>query len=577
MKKAYIGIAAALVAGLLLGYLIFGGSSSAEVPHNHETEAEAGMWTCSMHPQVMQPQPGSCPICGMDLIPAETGDMQAGQDQIRMSAHAMALADIRTIQVGAQSPGTEQRIRLSGKVSENTEANRVQASFFDGRIEKLQVNYVGQKVTEGQQLASIYSPGLVAAQQELLTAAPLKTEQPELYRAVRNKLRNWKLTDAQIDRIEASGQVREAVPVYATVSGTVTEVLTAEGDYVKAGQPIARLSNLSTVWAELDAYERHLGQLSVGQSVRIQSKALPGKQYQARISFIDPILDTKTRTVTVRATLENPEGQLKPGMFISGEIETGVPQGAGDVLTIPASAVLWTGERSLVYVRTTPGQPVFEMREVRLGERSGEEYAVLEGLEAGEDIVAQGAFTVDAAAQLQGKKSMMNRSGEGAADPHAGHGGMPSQAGMETWPEGLRTAYPQLLGQYLNLKDALVASQASDAREAATDLREALPEIGATSPAGEAMAAMRQHLDRLLAAGGDLERQRAEFQQISNLLIGLGGEMGSAEAPLYVQFCPMADDFKGAYWVSREPEIRNPYFGDAMLTCGEVRQTWKGE
>lgn len=576
MKRNALYLAAAVLGGLLLGYLIFGGGTdpvTADPAHGAEAHAGETFWTCSMHPQIMQPEPGSCPICGMDLIPAESGDQGLGPDQIRLSANAMALADIQTVRVGGETPEAEQTLRLSGKIEVNAQAISVQASFYDGRIEQLFVNYIGQQIRKGERLATLYSPGLIAAQQELLTAAPLKESQPALYRAVRNKLRNWKLTDTQIEQIEASGQVREAFPILSTVSGTVTEVLTAEGDYVSAGQPIARLSNLGSVWANLDAYERQVSRIRVGQPVRIVSNAHPDTEFQAKISFIDPILDAQTRTVTVRATLDNSQGLLKPGMFITGHLE-GNKTAAEGPLQIPATAVLWTGERSLVYVRAVAGEPVFEMREVTLGNRMGDQYTVLEGLSVGEEIVAHGTFTVDAAAQLQGKKSMMNRSGSKAMETQP----FGSAQILGDWPQALQKAYPALLDGYLALKDALVGSDSPGAMGAAHAMQTALPkaEAGWSDGLKTTLSGLSAHIEQFHKGGDTLEAQRAAFQQLSELMIRLGGAMSSAESPLYVQYCPMADSNKGAYWISRESEIRNPYFGDAMLTCGEVRATWGG-
>ncbi len=557
MKKTTLWIILALAAGLLLGYLVFApGKAAADARHQHpEDSAQTALWTCSMHPQILRPEPGKCPICGMDLIPAEAGDAALGPEQFRLSANALALADVRTLRVGGAAGQENQTLRLSGTVAVNTQAISVQASYFDGRIEELLVNYTGQNVAKGQRLATIYSPGLVAAQQELLTAGPMKQTQPDLYKAVRRKLLNWKLSEAQIDAIEASGQVRENFPILATVSGTVSEVLTAEGDYVSAGQPVARVSNLGSVWAEFDAYERQLDQLRLGQEVRIESNAYPGKEFRARINFIDPSLDARTRTVTVRATLDNAEGLFKPGMFLSGQIELGKAP-ASSQLAIPASAILWTGERSLVYIRAVSDQPVFEMREVRLGSRIGDEYAVLDGLQGGEEIVAQGAFTIDAAAQLQGKKSMMN---PGDARP-AVQGGL-SAAGFEG-----------LLPFYLELKDALVASSSETAGKVAGKAVAFLDK----HPEASSLAAMREGFSAL-AGAKDLAGQREAFRQVSDLLIGSGQGMEHYAHTLYVQFCPMANNNKGAYWLSSQQEIRNPYFGDAMLGCGETRATWAAD
>ncbi len=210
MKKIliYIGI---LAAGLLLGYWLFNsseGKSEVEQEHSEETTQ---MWTCSMHPQIMQSEPGDCPICGMELIPAEAGADGLNVDQFKMTENALALANIQTTSVGG-GEATGNNLKLSGKIQVNEEANAVQVAYFAGRIEKLNVNFTGENVNRGELLATIYSPELVAAQQELLTASKMKEKQPALYKAVRNKLKLWKLSDKQIDAIEASGGVRENFP-----------------------------------------------------------------------------------------------------------------------------------------------------------------------------------------------------------------------------------------------------------------------------------------------------------------------------------------------------------------------------
>ena len=198
MKKNIIYISIAVIAGLLAGYLIFGNSgteqndvkdlSDMSDTHDHSGESENQMWTCSMHPQIMQPEPGDCPICGMDLIPAESGANGLAMNEIKMTENAMALANIQTSVVGKGQIGSNS-LKLSGKIKANEESNAVQVIYFGGRIEKLYVNSTGERVRAGQRLATIYSPDLVAAQQELLTASSLKESQAELYKAVRNKLK----------------------------------------------------------------------------------------------------------------------------------------------------------------------------------------------------------------------------------------------------------------------------------------------------------------------------------------------------------------------------------------------------
>ena len=419
MKKyiIYIGL---LAIGLLLGWLFFGSSSNKEAAHNHNEIAETNKtWTCSMHPQIMQPEPGSCPICGMDLIPAASGADGLSADQFKLTKNAMALANVQTSIVGnTKLDGNS--IKLSGKIVENEEANAVQVSYFSGRIERLNINFTGEEIRSGQLLATIYAPELVAAQQELLTAASLKESQPSLYKAVRNKLKLWKLSENQIDQIETSGKVKENFPVYATVSGTVSEKLVEQGDYIKQGQPLLKVTNLNTVWANFDVYENQINFFRKGQEVLISTNAYPDKEFKGKVSFIDPILNSRTRTVKLRVVLNNSKNNFKPGMFIEGKINQ-INGTKKQEFSIPSSSVLWTGKRSVVYIKTNKDEPIFEMREVTLGNSTGDTYEVLKGLIIGDEIVTNGTFTIDAAAQLQGKKSMMNKKGGITSSEHEGH------------------------------------------------------------------------------------------------------------------------------------------------------------
>jgi Cu(I)/Ag(I) efflux system membrane fusion protein len=422
MKKNMIYLAVAVTVGFLVGYLIFGTALVEDKPavHEHGTEVKTDtMWTCAMHPQILQPQPGNCPICGMELIPAESGTDGLAINQFKMTKNALALADIQTTTIGQGSSGSH-ALKLSGTIVENEKAIATQASYFNGRIEKLFVNFEGEEVRTGQLLVNIYSPELVSAQQELLTAARLKQDQPALYQAVRNKLAQWKLSENQIEKIENSGQVQEYFPVYSNVSGTVTEIMVEAGDYVKQGSPLFRIADLSTVWAVFDAYEKQVSLLKEGQNIEIFTKSFSNKKFDAKISFIDPVLNPTKRTVSVRAVLKNTNGLLKPGMFVAGSLKLGTPIKEESIL-VPETAVLWTGERSVVYIKTKAKDPTFEMREIVLGAAINGGYVVISGLEIGEEIVTNGTFTVDAAAQLRGKKSMMNEDAGKSMTGHEGH------------------------------------------------------------------------------------------------------------------------------------------------------------
>jgi Cu(I)/Ag(I) efflux system membrane fusion protein len=576
MKKEniiYIGIA--LVVGLLAGYLIFGGNMETVLvdEHDHSPEMASGeMWTCSMHPQIMQPEPGSCPICGMDLIPADNGGEGLAVNQIKMTENAMVLAGVETIKVGAGA-NAEEYVRISGKVAVNQESDAVQSAYFDGRIERIHVNFEGEQVRKGQKLATIYAPALVSAQQELLTATKLKESQPQLYKAVRNKLKLWKLSDTHIDQIESSGKVLENFPVYANVSGVVSEIMVEEGDYIKTGSPLVKVANLNSVWAIFDAYENQLSLFKEGQTLDVSTNSYPNETFTAKVSFVAPTLNQQTRTLEVRAELDNQKGMLKPGMFVQAEVKVDNKQD-GEVLTIPESAVLWTGKRSLVYVQPNPNSSTFEMREVELGNLINGSYVVNSGLNSGELVVAKGTFTVDAAAQLQGKKSMMNQDSKAMQMGHEGHSDLENTMKMEFSQEA-ETKFGDLLKVYLNLKDALVASD--------QELTQTLAKKGAgiaSELSGMPMDDMgKSHITRLasqlkeMGSKSDLEGQREVFVSLSQNMIQIGRQMQGLDAKLYVQNCPMANNDKGANWLSLEEEIRNPYYGDTMLTCGSIIDT----
>ena len=597
MNKNIIYVVVALIIGLLGGFLLFGGDSTAALKnsaenHDHSAEnASKQMWTCSMHPQIMQPEPGDCPICGMDLIPAETGAEGLSANEIKMSENAMALANIQTTIVGEGQAGANS-LKLSGKIKANEESNAVQVTYFGGRIEKLFVNSTGETVSAGQRLATIYSPELVAAQQELLTASSMKEAQPALYKAVRSKLKLWKLSEKQINAIESAGKVQENFPVFATVSGTVTDKMVEEGDYLKQGQPLYKIANLNTVWAEFDAYESQIASLKKGQSIKVTTNAYGNEVFDAKISFIDPLLNSATRTVIVRAVLNNSKKLFKPGMFVEAAIQ-GSQSSVKNSISVPSTAVMWTGERSVVYLKTNPNEPIFEMREVQLGNATGDSYIILDGLNNGDEVVTNGTFTVDAAAQLQGKKSMMNREGGKSTTGHEGHLGMQegntdkSSAGTDHSKMAERidvsskfqNQLKDVFGNYILLKDALVDDNAKMAQSAAKQISQSLTKVNMKLLSDEKahnhwMTILKELKSSATAIANTtaIATQRTHFNHLSaHLQSSL--ELFGINQKVYVEFCPMADSNKGAYWLSNNKEIRNPYYGASMLTCGEVKST----
>jgi Cu(I)/Ag(I) efflux system membrane fusion protein len=416
MKKLfsnkYVRYGLFIIGGIFVGWLAFHSPHKTEEKlQSTEQVSNTTIWTCAMHPQIRMDQPGKCPICGMDLIPLrqEAGAANIDPDAIRLTKEAAQLASIQTSIVTHQKPVKE--VRLYGKVQADERSIQSQVSHIPGRIEKLMVNFTGEKVNKGQLLAVIYSPELITAQQELLEAVKTKQVQSEIYEAAKDKLRQWKLTDSQIADIENSGKVKDNFEILSNTNGVIIARRVNNGDYVDQGTVLFDVTDLSHVWVMFDAYESDLPFIKTGDRLAFTIQAQPGINFAGNIIFIDPVIDPVTRVAKVRIEINNESGRLKPEMFATGIVKADLNQ-FRDKLVIPRSAVLWTGTRSIVYIKQKDiEEPVFKMREIELGPSLGNSYIVVNGLNEGEEIVTNGTFSIDAAAQLEGKPSMMNPQG----------------------------------------------------------------------------------------------------------------------------------------------------------------------
>lgn len=569
-----------LMLGLLIGWLIKPSASGSDNHEAHQTEraasTEATEWTCSMHPQIRRPEPGQCPICGMDLIPLEDDMPEQNPMEIGMSPTAMQLANIQTAIVGRGAPVKE--VRMNGKVQPDERLVFSQVTHLAGRVEELAVNFTGEPVKKGQKLASIYSPELVTAQEELFSAMRIKDMQPALFAAAKEKLRNWKLTEQQVENIIAAGKPQERFPILADVSGIVMEKKVKPGDYLMRGMPLYDIVDLSRVWVLFDVYESDMPWMKVGSTVSFTIQSLPGESFNGRVAFIDPAIDPASRVASARVEVANPGGKLKPEMFASGIVKTRL-ESQGESLMAPRSAVLWTGERSVVYVKRAGGQGVsFLMREITLGPLVGDSYVVKEGLEPGEEIAVNGAFSIDAAAQLAGKPSMMNPPG-GAANTGHQHGGVATEGAVAISQE-TKAAIRKLFGIYFALKDALVKGDSAAAARQARALKTAFEKTEMSLFSGPAHDHWMNHSRtaaeslKKLADTKDVDEARRHFKPLSGQMVALAKAFGPfGGETIYVQHCPMADDNAGADWLSLDREIRNPYFGNKMLKCGSVTET----
>ena len=588
-KSTIIIALSALVIGLGLGWVFFSGEKESDhTEHQHATLDEVSEWTCSMHPQIRQREPGDCPICGMDLIPVSTGN---GSDEnpleIKMSPTAMQLANVQTAVVSKTRPAKE--LRLRGKVQADESSITSQTTHISGRIERLLVNTTGEYVKKGQVIAYIYSPELVTAQKELFEAQKIENTNPQLVEASKEKLKNWKLTDAQIESILKSKKPIENFPILADQSGVVLTKRVTLGDHVMQGASLYEIANLSKVWVLFDIYESDMSWVKLGDKVSYSIQSLAGKEYSGKVSFIDPVIDPKTRVAKARVVASNTQGELKPEMFASGIIKSTMDE-SEDAISIPKSAVMWTGKKSVVYVKNTHSNGVgFIMREIETGASLGDQILALEGLNEGEEIAIHGTFSIDAAAQLAGKPSMMNpeggkimtghNHGKGQSMEHSEHS---SSSSSFTLSNEAQLSLQSIYNTYLSIKESLANDNLSGAMEAAKEMQQSLNNVNMSLFKGEShhkwmkfQSDLNNDLDGVLKST-KINELREVFQQLSNNIITMTKAFNQPFGKtLYVQHCPMADNNQGADWLSTEKEVKNPYFGASMLKCGSVIQELK--
>jgi Cu(I)/Ag(I) efflux system membrane fusion protein len=573
-KKNIAIILVTLFVGLGMGYLIFGGSAPVD-EHNHSKgeQAEGVIWTCAMHPQIRQDEFGTCPLCEMDLTPLEQNG--SGDPLVfTMSDDAVKLSNIQTTVIGGEASDFDGKLKVTGKIQANETTAASLVAHIPGRIKKLYISFTGEKVSVGQKIAQIYSPDLIAAQKELLEAKKISGTNPSLLAAAKNKLKYWKITDAQIEKILTSEEVQEHFMIYADYSGIVKKRKVSVGDYLSKGEVLFDIQDLNKLWVLFDVYESDLSKIKVGSEVAFKTPSLQNEEFVAKISFVDPIINASTRAATVRAELNNSSKKLKPEMFVNGSIASSM--GSNEDVIVPKTAIMWTGERSVVYVKV-PGAdlPSFEYREITLGESIGKNYLVTEGISNGEEVVTNGAFVIDASAQLNNQASMMNKHIAGPVKEKP----MESPDYISSTPDAFKKQLQAAIESYLLLKDNLVVSDPAKAKKSATAFKTKLKSIDMALLKGDAhmywmdqLMALNSHTDLIISKDG-LEDKRKQFDFLSQAVIKSIKAFGVNDVTYYEQYCSMANEDQGASWISLNDEIMNPYYGDAMLHCGEVSET----
>ncbi len=393
--------------------LLFAFCGSKEENHKNHTDSSATaeakeVYTCPMHPSVISDRPGACPVCGMALV-KKSAQQDVSKEELQNLEHVSlsptqrVLANVATMPV-EKMPLTKM-IDVVGIVDVAETYQATVSARFRGRIEKLYVNFTGDFVQKGQPLVELYSPDLVTSQQEFILA--LAGNQQNLIDGMRERLRlNYGMTDEQIRSLESTRSVQTAVQFKSPISGTVVLKQVQVGQYVDEGTVLYQLANLSKVWIYLDVYEKDVQFVKKGQIVHIKTDAYPDEEFTGRVTFIDPVMNPETRTVRIRSEFDNRHGMLKPKMFVKAQLH----MEGKHTLTVPASAIMFTGKRTVVWVETQKN--TFEPRDVVLGQSANSEYEIVSGLEEGEMIAISGGFLIDSESALQQPS---------AANLHAGH------------------------------------------------------------------------------------------------------------------------------------------------------------
>ncbi|EQB62500.1 MAG: hypothetical protein RBG1_1C00001G0079 [candidate division Zixibacteria bacterium RBG-1] len=371
-------------------------------------EASEYVYVCPMGYPEASETPGVSKFCGMELIKKKRSEVPflsgKGINEVRLSPSEMILANVGVSTVEYKS--LEREINTVGKIDYNETRQAHIAARFSGRVEKLHVNFTGEKVKKGEPLLEIYSPDLVTTQQEYIlalenfekTKSSSSTDQialtQSLVESTKNKLLLWGITEEQILNIETSKKVQTTMTIFAPIGGIITKKEIVEGQYVSEGQDFFQIDDLAVVWMYADIYEYEISFVKLGQKVEVTTQAYPGEVFFGKINFIAPTLNPLTRTLSIRAEFHNSAEKLKPEMYVNAKIKVA----SGKSLVVPATAVLSTGKKEIVWVQVEAG--VFQPREVKTGIKSADYHSILEGLKEGEKVVSKAGFLLDSESQL---------------------------------------------------------------------------------------------------------------------------------------------------------------------------------
>ncbi len=541
--------------------------------HDHESAAvdpakPKQLWTCSMHPQVIQDHPGNCPICHMELTPLKSSHDAAGV--VTIDPVVVQNMGIRT-EVVTEGPIT-QAVRAVGYLNEPEPTHRDINLRVSGWIEKLYANIDGMDITENQPLFDLYSPELMVAIDELIAAHRQITTSPDdrtaqtLFDSSRQKLTQYGLTEKQIASFVTLTKAPATIPILAPITGHLTAKMVYDGSAVKAGDLVMRLANRHEMWIDAQVFERDYPLVTLGAAASISVAVHPGKTYTGKVIFIHPHIDAQTRTAMVRIEIPNHDMSLRQGMYAKVEIASDDRQ---PLKLIPREAVIDTGVRQIAFVATGEGR--FEMRPLKLGLAGSERVQVLDGLELGERVVTSGQFLLDTESRLRESIAKQNGQALLVADEKASSTPTTAPASQATHIEVPHA--DEIVAAYLSIQKRLGEKQKE---EMPVDLAPLI--ASSRMSAQHAPDAGKPFANAVLAAAEamkdqPLAKQRELFMALSDAMIDLAKSAQLSvkmAGKLYVAKCPMAFGDRGARWLQSSETIANPYYATEMKSCGEI-------
>ncbi len=552
-----------------------------------ESDSEASLYQCSMHPNVISEEPGVCPICGMDLQPVQEleGKGIPGRAPVQLSSTQRQLINIRvtpTLRTEASKS-----MRAEGVITYDESRVTDVTSKISGWVETLYVDKSGQSVEKGEPLMELYSPDLYSAQREYLLAykatqrqrkASLGKEGSRLSRfastnrrgygslleSARKRLELWGVSEEQIESLERSGEPKKTLKLTAPMGGTVVEKPTFKGQKIRPDMKLYRIADLSKLWLEVKFYEYELSLLEEGQTALIRVEAYPNRTFTGKVDFIYPYMETKTRTVRVRFVLDNEKGLLKPNMYAHAELHRPL----GEQVLVPSSAVFHTGKHNYVFVDN--GDGTYLPKEILLGPKTENHYVVHQGIQEGEPVVVDGNFLLDSESQLKATASA-SRGKESDGTP-----AQKDQIPVYQVPDDLKAQLSSLVNDYRQLSAQLTSDRLGAIEALTKRMSSTIHEVRLLSTMPDSLRDRTESalgpLEEALTEfpTGNLQKARIRFGKVSAALIDIVEQFPtSLDQSLQVVECPMWEK-SPAQWIQANQQIENPFMGQSMLRCGEV-------